>query len=398
MSGAPLRLAPADARCLLGNYHFTRGSLADVALRLGSVQYDPLNPLGRNPDLTLQARVSGYRIDDWQRLAYDDRLLYDAWDKQACLVPTTDWPHRRHYHRRFRERWRGRIFDPHPEAVAATLAELEQRGPLETSEFTDQRSVGDWRESWYGPKLVKNVLRALWDTGEVVTYRRRNGRHIYALPDRVIAAEVLAAPTPPHEESVAFLVRRRVQSAGLLRPGADGALWHLPCDRRERIAATERLVSEGALVSVEVDGATYLSTPEAVASLDLPPAEGVRFVAPLDPLIWDRRGLETLFGFRYLWEVYKPEPKREWGYYVLPVWWRNRFVARFDSRVEGDTLQLKRWWWEDDIAHGGDPELLAALGAAFSDFLAYLGIERVGLPRSRKLVPPDVRTVLRGEA
>jgi uncharacterized protein YcaQ len=396
VSGRTLRLTVAEARRLLGAHHFTRGSLSEVALRLGCVQYDPLNPLGRNPDLTLQSRVPGYRIDGWQRLAYRDRLLYDAWDKQACLVPISDWPHRRHYHRRFRERWRSRIFDAHPEAVAATLSELETRGPLETSEFTDQRRVGDWRESWYGPKLVKNVLRALWDTGEIVTFDRRKGRHVYALPDRVVPAELLAAPMPTTSDSAAFLARRRVQSAGLLRPNADGALWHLPCERSDRVAAIDRLLAGGGLVRVEVEGATYLATPEAIQALDLPPAGGVRFVAPLDPLIWDRRGVEQLFGFRYLWEVYKPEAKREWGYYVLPVWWRDRFVARFDSRVERGVLQLKGWWWEPDAAD--DPELAPALGTAFAEFVRYLGADGIGLPRSRQRVPDDVRAALRGAA
>jgi uncharacterized protein YcaQ len=80
-----LQLSREQARRLLARYHFTPTDLLGVFTRLGTVQYDPLNPVGRNPDLVFQARVPGYHVDDWQPLAYEQRLVYDAWDKQACL-------------------------------------------------------------------------------------------------------------------------------------------------------------------------------------------------------------------------------------------------------------------------------------------------------------------------
>ena len=311
-------------------------------------------------------------------------------------MPIADWPHRRLYHRRYRERWKERIFDAHPEAVRDTLDELRSRGPLESAEFSDRRSVERWQGSWYGPKLVKNVLRALWDSGEVVTHARRAGRHVYALPERVIPVELLEAPDPPRRTSLAHLLRRRVQSAGLLRPRADGALWNTPCDRRERVELIAEMLADGVLASVTVDGERYLATPEALAALDRPTPAGVRFVAPLDPLVWDRRGLAQLFGFEYLWEVYKPEAKRRWGYYVLPVWWRDRFVGRFDGRRDGTTLRVEGWWWEQGEPRGDD--LLGELARAMAAFLRYLGADRVSFPRSRRRVPDDVRAALRGAA
>src|ERR1700745_2272574 len=89
-----IHVSREEARRFLATYHFTPTDLPGVFTRLGTVQYDPLNPVGRNPDLVLQARVPGYRVDDWQSLAYDQRQIYDAWDKQACLVPIADWPKR----------------------------------------------------------------------------------------------------------------------------------------------------------------------------------------------------------------------------------------------------------------------------------------------------------------
>ena len=79
-----LHISREEARRLLALYHFKPTDLSGVIDRLGTVQYDPLNPVGRNADLVFQARIPGYQVDDWQKAAYTDRILYDAWDKQAC--------------------------------------------------------------------------------------------------------------------------------------------------------------------------------------------------------------------------------------------------------------------------------------------------------------------------
>jgi uncharacterized protein len=378
----PLRLGRRDARALLWSYHFTPGSLDDVVGRLGTIQYDPLAPMGRNPDLVLQSRVPGYRLDDWQDATYRRRLLVDAWDKMVCLTLVGDWPARHLYHRYFRSRWRSRVFDPHPGAVEAVRAELRERGPLETLAFSDQSRDAGLAGSWYGPKLVKHVLRALWDSGEIVTHERVRGRHVYASRERSLPPEVLDAPPLPDDVALDRLVRRRVQAPGLLRPRAESAVWFLPATTGERRAAQARLVADGALREVDVDGMRYLAVPEALAALDAaPPPSGVRFVAPLDPLVWDRAAVSHLYGFEYRWEVYKPAAARRWGYYVLPVLWGERFVARLDARVERGRLSLHAWHWEGDLGSSAPAPLLEALERSVTDFLRYLGVDGVRLPR-----------------
>ena len=138
-----LHISCEQARRLLAHYHFTPTDLPGVFTRLGTVQYDPLNPVGRNPDLVLQARVPGYQVDDWQQAAYTDRLIYDAWDKMACLVPVSDWPMRaliRTRHRPYHDR---DILQNDPEGVALVLSALDERGPLSSLEFEDRSPVAN---------------------------------------------------------------------------------------------------------------------------------------------------------------------------------------------------------------------------------------------------------------
>ena len=376
-----LNLSKADARRLFANYHLTQTDVQGVFERLGSVQYDPLNPVGRNHDLVLQARVPGYEVGAWEEVVYgnSERSIYDAWDKQACLVPVSGWAHRRLYHAHFAPRWSERVLEPHRNAAEMTLAELEERGPLSSLEFTDQAPVEKWRGSWHGPKLVKNILRALWYTGQIVTHHRDKGRHVYSLPEEVIPKRYLAQEVS-RGESLRHLITRRVQSAGLLRPNADAALWSLPVKSPERNELVRALAQEGALVRLELDAQTYLTLPHVLERLEHPsPEPRLTFLAPLDSFVWDRKALQHLFDFDYIWEVYKPERERKWGYYVLPVFYRDRFVARFDSRLVGDTWHLFRWWWEAGVKP--DPEMLSTLEDAVRRFKRYLGADRVKLPR-----------------
>jgi uncharacterized protein YcaQ len=370
-----LTLSRAEARRFLATYHFTLTDVPGVFERLGTVQYDPLNPVGRNPDLVLQARVPGYQVDDWQKTAYTDRIVYDAWDKMACLVPVADWP--------MRARLRARTYDLHPQlleeqadAVAAALAELDARGPLSSLEFEDQ-SHFTHRSSWHGPKRIKHILRALWDRGLIVTHHRQGGRHYYDRAERVIPPEYFhAQPVEDEDESTRWMLARRSQSMGLVRPTGEPSIWFGCGPATRRASAFKALVEMGQLVPVQISESGAKGWPaylpaSALKLLEAPAAAPrVIFLGPLDSLLWDRRGVMQLFDFEYIWEVYKPEPQRRWGYYVLPVFYGDRFVARLDGRLERGSWTITRWWWEPDVTPTAD--LLDALQAAAGNFARYL--------------------------
>jgi uncharacterized protein YcaQ len=131
------------------------------------------------------------------------------------------------------------------------------------------------------------------------------------------------------------------------------------------------MVRDGELIPVEVDGVKANAAPEFLEFLGAKPPARVTFLAPLDQLLWDRKLTEHLFGFAYKWEVYVPEQKREYGYYVLPVLYGDRFIGRIEFSARQGVLEIKGWWPQE----GRLPR--AAMRAALTRFQRYVGAEDV---------------------
>ncbi|MDQ2886853.1 MAG: winged helix DNA-binding domain-containing protein [Chloroflexota bacterium] len=369
-----LHLSSEQARRFLTSYHFRQTDLAGVFAHLGTVQYDPLSPVGRNPDLVFQARIPGYRVDDWKQAAYNDRLIYDSWDKQACLVPSSDWPLRAYLREVYRPYHDREILAT--EAGAATaqaiLAAIDEQGPLSSQDFEDRERYKD--DSWYGLTRTNRVLRALWVSGDILTHHRKSGRHYYDRPKRVIPPEHYTQPPLLDQHAYhRWILFRRYQAVGLLRPNAETAIWSACGESAVRKQATAELVEDGTLTPVRVGekGSAYYMLSSALPMLEAPlPPPRVIFLGPLDSILWDRKALLQIFDFDYIWEVYKPPVQRRWGYYVLPVFYGDRFIARLDSRLEKGVWNILRWWWEPDVVP--DAEMLDALRLAAQNFLHYL--------------------------
>lgn len=180
-----------------------------------------------------------------------------------------------------------------------------------------------------------------------------------------------------------WIIARRFQATGLLRPTAEAAIWSACGDGAARKQAILELVEEGTLTPVHVGEKSwpyYLPT-TALPLLDAAPSSPrMIFLGPLDSILWDRKAIQHIFAFDYTWEVYKPAEQRRWGYYVLPVFYGDRFVARLDSRLEKGVWTISRWWWEPDITPNAD--VLDALSIATAQFLRYLRAEAIRLDES----------------
>jgi uncharacterized protein YcaQ len=358
----------------------------EVFARIGGLQYDPLNVVGRNPDLVVQSRVADHRPELLYEMTYEWRRLYDYWDKMMSILPVEEWPKRALQ----REVWRARHakrMAKHAEHVDTILAVVRGQGPASSLDFNAEHGV-EWKTDWRWGRMraAKALLEMLLDTGDLMVSHREGARRYYDLPERVLPAHVLAEPPLMDEEAYfSWRVARRCHGIGLVGPAMGGEVWAGVGKAAARNEAIEGLVACGEMTPVRIEGdhRTYhLLTADlgflAQARETFPPPQAA-FLAPLDNLLWSRNLVERLFDFRYIWEVYKPAQQREYGYYVLPVLYGERFVARFDAKLdrEGDRLRILSWHWEP--GEGLDPTLAEALVQAMDAFLAYLGAERVSV-------------------
>jgi hypothetical protein len=239
-------------------------------------------------------------------------------------------------------------------------------------------------------RIGNAALEMLYAAGELVVHSRSGTRRYFDLAERALPADVLAAPDPHEtdEDYQNWHVLRRVGGLGLANPGAAEywlGIFGLNGDARR--AALARLAERGDLLSVAVEGANSrplfmraadLATLEAVQNDPLPEPRAA-IIGALDNLMWDRNLLRWVFDFDYVWEVYKPLAQRTYGYYVLPVLYGDRFVARFQPEFDRKTrtMTIANWWWEEGVQPDGAME--SALAACFREFARYLPAASVAL-------------------
>jgi uncharacterized protein YcaQ len=349
--------------------------------RVRSIQFDPINVVGRNPDLVLQSRIKDFQPSTLDELLYRDRLLFDSWDKMACLSLAEDWP--------FFSRHRSRMEDMFgvPSEVVSTLApdvisQIKDQGPQCSLDFSHQQKT-DW--AWGPTRVSRAALEGLFKMGQLGIHHRVNNRRYFDLIENLLPEELLLAedPHPDLETYQDWHVLRRIKSLGLAHTNAGeqwGGIMGVKSPKRQQII--DGLLENEDLLEIEVeglDGDRYYLPREHLPVLNQldgvsDPPEAA-FIAPLDNLLWDRKSLARLFDFNYMWEVYKPQKDRHYGYYVLPVLLGDRFVGRFDPAFDKNTrkLTINNWWWEE--GYQVDKKVQKALKRCMGDFLLYLGAQ-----------------------
>jgi uncharacterized protein YcaQ len=354
---------------------------------LGSVQLDPLPILGRNHDLVAQSRVPGTHPGDLLRLIHARRLGFEYWDKKLCAIRIDDYPLFRSLMERSGDAWIERRAVQLEATLPGTMAAVENavrdHGPVSSRELGTLGVAQQEHRGWKATRAANVALDALWNRGILSVAHRESFRRYFDLTDRIIPEDLRASPPPPRDAFLRAVMVRRVGSVGLLAARGNPDAWALlAAARREKIP--QQLVHEGLLSEIRVDGARtpYYAAAEARARLDaaqaVDPDRRIRCIAPLDPLLWGRDTLLDLWHFEYVWEVYKPAPKRRYGYYVLPLLQGTRLVARFDGRYDKREGVLSVLSY---VSETGGPALEdAAVHDMLQRLLAYLGGAEIHLP------------------
>jgi uncharacterized protein len=372
----------APARSVEGG----QGAVLEVFRRLGSVQFDPLAVAGRNHDLVLHARVADYDPAWCEELLYGRRELFEAYNKGLSLVPTSEFP----WFRATLGVSSSRILAEHADVAEQVLERIRAEGPLSALDF--ERRGGSLVD-WFGAptNVVRAVLEAYAVTGVLGLARRDGTRRYYDLIERLLPPDILARKVPLREQLRHKLVSR-YRAHGLLGIGGGGDIFAglgpaKPDPARPehpgRTALREELVEDGKLVPVTIEGVRgkRFVLREEVESLTAPPEppRSVAFLPPFDPLVWDRGFLGSLFGFDYVWELFLPPVKRRWGWYVLPVLFRDRLVARIEPRIDraSGIVQMLGLWWEEWFAPRRADGFVDAMREALRAYLRFAGATRL---------------------
>jgi hypothetical protein len=357
----------------------------EVFRRLGSIQFDPLSVAGRNHDLVLHARVAGYD-PTWCELLYERREVFEAYNKGLSLVPMSAFP----WFRAPLSVNAQRVLAEHADVAQRVVERVRADGPLSSLDF--ERRHGSLVD-WFGVQtnVVRAVLEALAVTGVLGLAHRDGNRRYYDLLERLLPTDIVAREVPLREQ-LRHKLLSRYRAHGLLGIGGGGDIFGgigpaKPDPRRPehpgRTAVREELIEDGELVPVTVEGVRgkRFVLREEVELLRAPPEppRSVAFLPPFDPLVWDRGLLGSLFGFDYVWELFVPPAKRRWGWYVLPILFRDRLIGRFEPRIDRteECVRILDLWWEDDFDPRRVEGFVDAMRAALHAYLRFAGVRRL---------------------
>jgi uncharacterized protein YcaQ len=366
-------------------------SVLTVIDHLGLLQFDPLEvPGARNHDLVLHARIRGYRRGWCERWLYGrDRRLIEIYNKSLNIVPMVELPHYAIAWDRSGRHYDGTILRDQAAVADAIVTQIRQDGPLSTASFKEHNHAVDW---WWAPtSAARAVMEALFVSGRLGIARRDGNRRYYDLIERLVPPKLLHA-RETEDEALRHRLLSRYRAVGLLAGQAPADVIYSTGSVADRTRWVSELVEAGALLPAAVDGvkqlrylmADELPVLEATASRSRR-APAVTFLAPLDPLVWDRRLLRELFGFDYTWEVYVPAAKRKHGYYVLPLLFGDRIVGRIEPRLDrrAGRLTIAGVWFEPTFEPMEEPHFIHSLSTALQAYCGFVGAESTSWPRTR---------------
>ncbi|HUG52370.1 MAG TPA: crosslink repair DNA glycosylase YcaQ family protein [Vicinamibacteria bacterium] len=312
----------------------------EVIRRFGYLQLDTVSVAGaRSHAIVLLSRLEGLHPAVGEELLRPGAPLFEYWGHEASWIPMSLYPAFEFRRREFRHHpWWGNLVGEHPKVAAELRRRIREDGPLRSVDMEGRAGKG-----WWDLSVAKRVASALWSSGELAVRERRNFQRTYDLAERVIPDELRRRPLPTAEALEALLLTA-LDGHGWATTGTLAATWRLKNRKGEVLAALRRLQDRRAVMSCALESPGRVPTAGWIRPADRELAErleGARprpdrgvLLSPFDPLLWDRPRVARLFGFDALLEIFKPAPRRLFGYYCLPVLAGEGLVGRVDLKAE----------------------------------------------------------------
>ncbi|MFW6304531.1 MAG: DNA glycosylase AlkZ-like family protein [Candidatus Saliniplasma sp.] len=345
-----MNITPEHARRVLSHLHgfdqLRKGEKGTEELfkDIRCIQVDPIDPGGKNHDLTLFSRVEDYKSEFLYDLLYEKNELFEYYCKMLSIVPMETYPIFKNKMEKKEKRFED-LFEAYSEEVEYILDVLED-GSVSSLELKDmgENEMGSWRTT----RTSNRLLRSLWLSGKIGIDHRGGDRKYYTLPEDVIPDEFLGFEALSDEETKRGITEIIVRSSKLVSPSKASAKWKSVGGVRETRRVLNELVEEGTLFSLEVQGwkGRLYALEEDRDVWEDPPTLGseyVRFLAPLDPLLWNRELFSTIYEHEYVWEIYKKAEDRKYGYYCLPILYNDEYVGLLDPYCDGTKLEIRNF-------------------------------------------------------
>ena len=326
---------------------------------LGFVQIDSINTVARAHHMILHARRPAYRPRNLDLLHDRDRGVFEHWTHDASMISMQHFPHWRLKFRRYDAelagRWKKWRRDGFEDKLDDVLRRIADHGPCCSADVGEDeaRSSGGWWD-WHPSKTA---LEYLWRTGHLAVTRRQGFRKVYDLTENVIPPEHLNA-RPDEDATIDWACNAALDRLGFATSGELAAFWDLITPDEAKVWSAAAL-SRGDIVEADITQADgrlrkSLVRPELLSVTPAEPTGRLRILSPFDPALRDRKRAERLFGFSYRIEIFVPEHKRKYGYYVFPILEGDRLVGRIDMKAERDRdrLHVKALWPERGVRFG----------------------------------------------
>ncbi len=330
-----------------GNTQRSRKAAHRIIRHFGYLQLDTVSIAGaRSHTIVLLSRLQGFDPKLAESLLQPGEPLFEYWGHEASWIPIEFYPVFEFRRKAFRRHpWWGDLIRQHPRTTENLRRRIRDSGPIRSLDMEGAGSRG-----WWDLKLVKRVATALWSSGELAIRERRNFQRTYDLAERVIP-EHWRGIGLPKPQAIEQLLDQALKGHGWASTGTLAQTWRLTNEKKSITAALNRLQEKGAVVPCKLADRNNKNSTGWIRPCDLelagrlkrvrPRADRGVLLSPFDPVLWDRRRVQQLFDFDQVLEIFKPAPKRKYGYYCLPVLAGDRLVGRVDLKAKWPTKQLE---------------------------------------------------------